>query len=132
MLNVLVDSVQLIKEIKMKCPKCGQDTVIETERRPDGNSSCMCGFKGKTIDFIEIDNGSSNIKTLDKGDKYRKKVQSTTIDVYDVLMAFEVTNPAVQHAIKKLLAGGKRGHKDLMTDLEEAHWSIQRAIELEE
>jgi len=115
----------------MKCPKCGQHTVIETERRLDGNSSCMCGFKGKTIDFIEID----------KGSKYRKKISeidgdgnktTITVDVYDVLKAFNVINPATQHAVKKLLAGGNRGHKDLITDLKEAHWSIERAIELEE
>jgi len=69
---------------------------------------------------------------IDKGAKYRKKVKSTTIDVYDVLQAFEVTNPAIQHALKKLLAAGQRGHKDMMTDLNEAAWSIQRAIQMEE
>ena len=69
---------------------------------------------------------------IDKGDKYRKKVTSTHIDIYDVLVAFEVCNPAIQHAVKKLLAAGNRGHKDLLTDLQEAKWSIERAIQLEE
>ena len=49
----------------------------------------------------------------------------------DVLMAFNVTNPATQHAIKKLLMPGNRGHKDKLTDLKEAYQSIVRAIELE-
>ncbi len=64
--------------------------------------------------------------------KYQREIkQGVYVDVYDVLKAFEVTNPATQHAIKKLLAGGKRGHKDLLQDLNEAHASISRAIELE-
>ena len=52
------------------------------------------------------------------------------IDVYDVLKAFEVTCPATQHAIKKMLMAGERGHKDKQTDLNEAIQSLQRAKEL--
>lgn len=63
--------------------------------------------------------------------KYSKLIGSEVVDVYDVLMAFNVTNPATQHAIKKLLMPGNRGHKDKITDLKEAHQSIARAIELE-
>jgi hypothetical protein len=54
------------------------------------------------------------------------------IDFYDVINAFNVTNPATQHAIKKLLASGQRGYKDTQQDLDEAIQSIQRAKELEE
>lgn len=63
--------------------------------------------------------------------KYSKRIGKELVDVYDVLMAFNVTNPATQHAIKKLLMPGNRGHKDKLTDLKEAHQSIARAIELE-
>ena len=51
-------------------------------------------------------------------------------DVYDVLAAFAVTCPATQHAIKKLLCAGLRGHKDKTKDFEEAIESIERAIEM--
>jgi hypothetical protein len=50
-----------------------------------------------------------------------------TIDVYDVLNAFDVTNPATAHAIKKLLCTGSRGAKDWETDLQEAIDSLERA-----
>ena len=63
--------------------------------------------------------------------KYSKRIGKEVVDVYDVLMAFNVTNPATQHAIKKLLMPGNRGNKDKLTDLKEAHQSIARAIELE-
>jgi hypothetical protein len=52
------------------------------------------------------------------------------VDVYDVLRAFKVTDPAVQHAVKKLLCSGNRGHKDRKQDLEEAVQSIERAIDV--
>lgn len=68
------------------------------------------------------------------GSKYRKVIgsngQRATVDVYDVIFAYEVSCPARQHAIKKLLAAGKRGGKSEVQDLEEAILSIQRSIEL--
>jgi hypothetical protein len=51
----------------------------------------------------------------------------TTLDVYDVLDAFKVDNPAVQHALKKMLCAGSRGHKDYMQDIQEAIDSLERA-----
>jgi hypothetical protein len=53
-----------------------------------------------------------------------------SVDVYDILRAFAVTDPAIQHAIKKLLCTGIRGHKDSRQDLEEAIQSIQRALDV--
>jgi len=53
-----------------------------------------------------------------------------SVDVYDVLRAFNVTDPAIQHAIKKLLCTGIRGHKDSRQDLEEAVQSIERALDV--
>ena len=52
-------------------------------------------------------------------------------DVYDVLVAFNVACPAVAHAVKKLLMAGQRGHKDRLTDLQEAAVALTRAVELE-
>ena len=49
------------------------------------------------------------------------------IDVYDVLKAFDVRCPALQHLIKKALAVGQRGHKDLETDLQDIIDSAIRA-----
>lgn len=64
--------------------------------------------------------------------KYLKEIKKDVkVDVYDVLVAFEVVNPAMQHAIKKLLCPGVRGWKDYETDCKEAIESINRAMELE-
>lgn len=64
--------------------------------------------------------------------KYNRTIKGVTVDVYDVLQAFNVTNPALQHLIKKALCAGLRGHKDRMQDLIETRGSAIRAIELEE
>lgn len=65
---------------------------------------------------------------------YYKKVPSGVqyIDVYRLLEMFEVTNPAIQHAVKKLLVAGGRGHKDLDKDVKEAIVSLNRWIEMRE
>ena len=83
----------------------------------------------KDIKEGRIANASSNKYERVIYDRYG---DSSHVDVYDVLQAFEVTCPATQHAIKKLLCSGLRGHKDAETDLLEAKESINRAIELHE
>jgi hypothetical protein len=62
--------------------------------------------------------------------KYKVLCKGAEIDVYDVLLAYAVTNPADQHAIKKMLMPGKRGVKDANQDRKEAIQSLERAIEL--
>lgn len=54
----------------------------------------------------------------------------TTVDVYRVIDAFGVSDPATQHAIKKMLCTGLRGHKDYLTDLNDSIESLQKAKEL--
>ena len=63
--------------------------------------------------------------------KYEREViglngETAIIDVYRTLSAFNVTDPALQHAVKKLLCMGLRGHKDTMTDLDDAIDSLQK------
>lgn len=53
-----------------------------------------------------------------------------TVDVYDVIDAFGVKCPALQHLIKKALNAGTRGHKNELTDLEDIQASASRAISL--
>lgn len=51
-----------------------------------------------------------------------------SVDVYRVLVLFDVRSHAVGHAIKKLLCAGKRGAKDYRQDLIEAKASIEREL----
>lgn len=68
---------------------------------------------------------------LDDGGKYKKFIARDAngkSDVYDILRAYDVHDPAVQHAIKKLLMPGRRGAKDVLDDLREARVSLDNAI----
>jgi hypothetical protein len=50
------------------------------------------------------------------------------IDVYTVLQGFNIQKPALQHAVKKILMTGKRGHKDEKQDLVEIISALSRAV----
>lgn len=53
------------------------------------------------------------------------------VDVYRVLHLFNVTDPCIQHAVKKLLvAGGRGAGKDIAKDIKEAIDSLARWQEM--
>jgi len=63
---------------------------------------------------------------------YHKDVRHLqTIDVYRVLALFNVTDPCIQHAVKKLLVAGGRGAKDISRDIREACDSLNRWQEMQ-
>lgn len=69
---------------------------------------------------------------IDKGEKYQREISpGVFVDIYDVLEAWGVSCPARQHAIKKLLAAGQRGHKSEIKDLQEAHNSVGKAVKFQ-
>ena len=61
---------------------------------------------------------------------FRDVSKIDAIDVYGILTLFNVTNPCLQHAIKKLLVAGNRGAKDYKKDVQEAIVTLQRSLEL--
>ena len=70
------------------------------------------------------------------GNKYHREIfdiagnESICVDVYSVLSAFEVTNPALQHLIKKALCTGLRGHKNEIDDMTDIIESAYRAKDM--
>lgn len=66
-------------------------------------------------------------------DHYFKDVAGLRrVDVYRVLRLFGVTDPCIQHAVKKLLVAGGRGSKDVDKDIQEAMDSLARWREMRE
>lgn len=64
--------------------------------------------------------------------KYMREIKpGVWVDVYDVLHAWRVQNPALQHLIKKALQPGERGHKTMEQDMDDIVASALRARELE-
>ncbi len=56
---------------------------------------------------------------------------NVVLDFYDIANAWKSGNPAIDHAVKKLLMPGDRHSKDRMQDIKEAKDSLARAIEIE-
>ena len=62
---------------------------------------------------------------------YKNVAHLQDIDAYRVLERFGVTDPSLQHAVKKLLvAGGRGAGKDQNQDVQEAIDSLQRFQEM--
>lgn len=62
---------------------------------------------------------------------YKDVSQLDFIDVYRVLQLFAVSDPCIQHAVKKLLvAGGRGAGKDISKDIQESIDSLKRWQEM--
>ena len=73
-----------------------------------------------------------NSSELKDGDKYIRTIYGlcgtpVKVDVYRVLDAFNTGCAATDHAVKKMLCAGLRGHKDKLTDIDNAIESLQAA-----
>ena len=117
------------------------------EKRPEGNIKSMSGvhsngdMKELLYDLNDIDESIFGDGFMPKDattanqaaitpSKYTKTIHGVSVDVYDVLQAWGVSNPALQHLIKKALQCGQRGHKDNAQDLQDIIDSAIRAKEL--
>lgn len=65
-----------------------------------------------------------------KHSHYFKPCPFSHVDVYRVLSMFGVTDPCLQHAVKKLLVAGGRGHKDISRDVQDAIDTLTRWQEM--
>lgn len=99
-------------------PGCGGEIPVGGEGHPEICPACL--------DRMEREAAAARPPS-----PYHKGVPTKTVDVYRVLVAFGVTDPCIQHAIKKLLCPGQRkGGKTVAQDVHEALWSLQRWEEM--
>ena len=114
---------------------------LEHNFYPKNFSDDLYDARHWTREEFEACDTSGRVSTVNRdiervtANKYEREISDRYgnvchVDVYDVLKAYDVTCSATQHAVKKLLCTGIRGHKDGVTDLIEAKDSITRAIEL--
>lgn len=66
-----------------------------------------------------------------KHSHYFKPCPFDHVDIYRVLVLFNVTDPCLQHAVKKIMvAGGRGGGKDISKDVQEAIDTLARWQEM--
>jgi hypothetical protein len=112
----------------LKCQKCGR--TEEKEIHEDHMTQ-----------EPEKENTMQTPKPIEKGrnsgNKYHRTIVNihgvplADVDVYSVLMAFDVKNPGCQHGIKKLLCAGIRGKGSALNDITESIPAVERAIRIE-
>ena len=147
-----MNSLEFIKSQVKELPE--ECEVVKLDADGEVRFLGGCSTKHDFYPFREMHNGKSwtreefeacdisgRVSTVNRdiervtANKYEREISDRYgnvchVDVYDVLKAYDVTCSATQHAVKKLLCTGIRGHKDGVTDLIEAKDSITRAIEL--
>lgn len=66
-----------------------------------------------------------------KHSHYFKDVSNLdVIDVYRIIDLWKITDPCDQHALKKILCPGERGHKDIIQDTQDVIDTMQRKLEM--
>lgn len=99
-------------------PGCGRPIPIGGEGSPE-----ICP---KCLDDMAARNAKPAAKVRREFNHYYRPVPFEGVDVYRVLLLFGVTDPCLQHAIKKLLVAGGRGSKDAARDVHEAIATLTR------
>lgn len=100
-----------------------------TTMKIDGDVKHFGGIIDRSI-LVKEDSAKAKQPGITQS-KYTKTIRGVSVDVYDVLQAWGVSNPALQHLIKKALQCGQRGHKDNAQDLQDIIDSAIRAKESE-
>ena len=100
-----------------------------TIMQSDGDVKDFGGIIGRSLPLKEYATTAKQPSITPS--KYTKTIHGVSVDVYDVLQAWGVINPALQHLIKKALQCGQRGHKDNAQDLQDIIDSAIRAKELD-
>ena len=104
-----------------------------------GFSYHVNGWEGSLInlethDYKIVDGILIRVDKEDKQQKhshYKKDVRHLDyIDVYRIIDLYELHDPCFQHALKKILVPGARGHKDLTKDINDIIDTMQRKLEM--
>lgn len=127
-------------DVAVMCRHTGEilgDWRDTLEKRPEQTIADIC--EGVTSEnrheeifepFVSVEDAAAAEHATITPSKYTKTIHGVYVDVYDVLQAWGVSNPALQHLIKKALQCGQRGHKDNAQDLQDIIDSAVRAKEL--
>ena len=126
--NVLAAAPELMTDKYKFEPFVSVEDAKISILQSDGDIKRFGGIIGRNITVSE-DAATAKQPAITPS-KYTKTIHGASVDVYDVLQAWGVTNPALQHLIKKALQCDQRGHKDNEQDLQDIIDSAIRAKEI--
>lgn len=120
--NVTVHGVRSAKEVQAMSDKFMRNSIGKTAGEM---------YRDASVPVV------AQCANFGKGERkhshYYKNVRNLSeIDVYRVLKLFNVTDPCLQHSIKKLLvAGGRGAGKDIRQDIQESIDALKRWQEMD-
>jgi len=121
------------------CPKCGAMNPVGMQCMHPYNVPSIPPVRSKKKQkmingFFEDEKAKQKEfkkRSEERQSKYHREIlPEVWVDVYDVIAAFEVMDGGLQHALKKILATGKRGHKTEAEDRKDILLSVQRSNEI--
>lgn len=84
------------------------------------------------MDKKQIEVVTSTVAEERKHNHYFKECGYEYVDVYRILKLFDVVDPCIQHAAKKLLVSGGRGFKEISHDIQDVIDTLIRWQEMQE
>ena len=91
-------------------------------------------WKNSLIERQDVSSRVEQLRSIEEARKhshYFKDVSGVdAIDLYHVARLYDITDPALFHAFKKIACAGKRGAKDQAQDVQEAIDALKRWQEL--
>lgn len=116
-----VCDVELVKHVSDSYLCVGDTVTISTDDlKEHWNKE---GFENTTED----EQLEKELALVEKYPHYYKDIRHLNIlDIYRFFDLFEVTDPCLQHSLKKMAVGGKRGSKDYEKDIKEAMDTLSR------
>lgn len=102
----------------------GQLFTISKSALREGYSKKYVGDVNSKVEGEQLE---KELVLVEKYPHYYKDIRHLNIiDIYRFFDLFEVTDPCIQHSMKKLAVGGKRGAKDYEKDIKEAMDTLKR------
>lgn len=89
------------------------------------------GIKNTAEHILPLRSSTSVEEPVQEFSHYVRHFKGVKLDPYRIFVLFGITDPCVQHSIKKLLALGKRGAKDEMKDAMEVIKTMERWVEMQ-
>lgn len=131
----LNDYIEVPEKAGFSCDGCyfKADTESGCLNPMDRTGELVCGIT-RTI-FVKKEQvvaDKRNVISKPKHSHYFKNVSHLEwVDAYRVADLFGVTDPCIQHALKKLLVTGNRGYKDVATDVQDVIDTLGRWKEMQ-
>lgn len=73
-----------------------------------------------------------SITNKEKHSHYFKHWGNKKLDIYRIIDLWNITDPCIQHALKKLICTGGRGHKSVEEDIQNVIDTLERWKEMQE